>query len=369
MQAKIFLNYRRGDEPGYTQALYKYLELEFGHEVVFMDVEGYIKPGDDFEQVLSSQIAACDVLLAIIGPRWLDAKDDNGELRLANPNDFVRIEIISALEQGKRVMPVLVGGAVMPPADQLPLLLRPLVRRQAVRLTHERFQVDCQGLMKNVRQVLEAAESERLARQKEAEERLRQKEEEAWTTARNTDSLPGYEQFVQAWPTSRYATSARQRIRELELILPTDPKQRLIIVHEHSDLFYWWIIWVFGGLCAGLTYAHGERTVLFDGARTVLFHPSALLATLFIGLVLFVGIATSVRVRGIGSVIFFSWPDRLGWHNTTSCWLGSHTCAERCSIREFGLLCLVLHCIVWCVAVCGLCRGSVNCLAYCSRHD
>ena len=65
--------------------------------------------------------------------------------RLDNPDDFVRIEIEAALQQDKRVIPVLVGEAQMPRGDQLPDTLRPFARRNAVRLTHERFRADTQA--------------------------------------------------------------------------------------------------------------------------------------------------------------------------------------------------------------------------------
>jgi TIR domain len=72
MAGKIFINYRRGDDPGFTQALYQRLEAEFAAGNLFMDVEGHIKPGDDFVEVLSAQVAAADVMLAVIGPRWAE---------------------------------------------------------------------------------------------------------------------------------------------------------------------------------------------------------------------------------------------------------------------------------------------------------
>jgi hypothetical protein len=82
MSGKIFLNYRRGDDPGNTGRLYDRLEPEFGTGQLFMDVEGHIKGGDDFVEVLKAQVAQCDVLLAVIGPRWVDEKDEQGRLRL-----------------------------------------------------------------------------------------------------------------------------------------------------------------------------------------------------------------------------------------------------------------------------------------------
>jgi molybdopterin biosynthesis enzyme MoaB len=130
MAGKIFINYRRGDDPGFTQALYQRLENEFTADDLFMDVEGHIRPGDDFVKVLNDHVTAADVLLAVIGPRWTESL----AARRNDPDDFVAIEIKAALENNKRVIPVLVGGADMPRADSLPEAIRPLARRDAVGL-------------------------------------------------------------------------------------------------------------------------------------------------------------------------------------------------------------------------------------------
>lgn len=164
---KIFVNYRRGDDAGNTGRLYDRLQAAFTPEQLFMDVEGGIGAGADFVDVLRDQVAACDVLLAVIGGNWLTVAD-GGRRRLDNPEDFVRIEIEAALSQGKHVIPVLVGGAAMPPADQLPNTLKPLSRRNAVRLTHERFHADCAGLIKSLEFELEKATTARQARAIEA---------------------------------------------------------------------------------------------------------------------------------------------------------------------------------------------------------
>src|ERR1700758_2780596 len=102
MAGKIFISYRRGDDPGFAQALYARLEQAFPPEQLFMDVDN-IEPGFDFVKVLEEQVAQCDVLVLIIGKGWIDARDESGARRLDNPADFVRIEIESALAQGKRV--------------------------------------------------------------------------------------------------------------------------------------------------------------------------------------------------------------------------------------------------------------------------
>jgi hypothetical protein len=160
MSGKIFINYRRGDEPGFTQALLGRLEQAFPAERLFIDVDN-IPPGEDFVRMLESQVAQCDAMLTVIGNNWLDAADERGGRRLDNPNDFVRIEIESALKLGKRVIPVLVHQARMPHPDELPEAIRQLSQRNAVRLTHERFRSDVQGLIKALQGAIEDVASRR----------------------------------------------------------------------------------------------------------------------------------------------------------------------------------------------------------------
>jgi hypothetical protein len=147
MASKIFISYRRGDDPGNTGRLFDRLQEAFPREHLFIDVDS-IAPGLDFVRLLEEEVAKCDVLLAVIGKRWLDERDSTGARRLDNPEDFVRIEVESALNQGKRVIPVLVGEAAMPRPDDLPQAIKLLARRNAVRLTHERFRSDTNGLIK-----------------------------------------------------------------------------------------------------------------------------------------------------------------------------------------------------------------------------
>lgn len=119
MAGRIFINYRRGDEPGFAGRLFDRLEQTFASDQLFMDVDN-IPAGLDFVRVLEDEVGKCEVLLAVIGRGWLDARDDTGQRRLDSANDFVRIEIESALKLGKRVIPVLAGDAQMPRADDLP---------------------------------------------------------------------------------------------------------------------------------------------------------------------------------------------------------------------------------------------------------
>jgi chemotaxis response regulator CheB len=154
MSGKIFLSYRREDGPGFALALFGRLEQSFPTDQLFMDVEGGIKAGEDFVRALEEQVDECDVMLVLIGPNWLTITDEMGRRRLDNPEDFVRIEVESALRLGKRVIPVLVHKTEMPRADALPELLKPLARRNAVGLTHERFKSDAQGLIKALESAL-----------------------------------------------------------------------------------------------------------------------------------------------------------------------------------------------------------------------
>jgi hypothetical protein len=165
MAGKIFINYRRGDDPGYTGRLFDRLQDAFAPEQLFLDVDN-IAPGLDFARVIEERVADCDVMLAIIGKSWIDARDAAGNRRLDLPDDFVRLEIASALTQEKRVIPILVADAQMPRADELPEDLRPLARRNAVRLTHERFRSDVQGLVAALESALSDFDLMRAGREK-----------------------------------------------------------------------------------------------------------------------------------------------------------------------------------------------------------
>src|SRR5262249_15055135 len=123
---------------------------------LFMDVD-HIPAGVDFVEHLLAQVAACQVFLVVIGPNWLDAKDDGGRRRFDNPDDFVSLEIAAALARTVRVIPVLVDGARMPKADRLPDSIKPLVRRNAVELRNAHFGRDAEGLIDKIREAGETA--------------------------------------------------------------------------------------------------------------------------------------------------------------------------------------------------------------------
>ena len=144
--ARIFINYRRDDTPGVAGRLFDHLAAKYSRQELFMDVDA-MKPGIDFAKQLDIQVSACHVLLAVIGPRWLDARDNAGKRRLDNDKDYVRIELASALKRDIAVIPVLVDGAVMPPEESLSEDLKPLARRHALELRHTRFDADADAVV------------------------------------------------------------------------------------------------------------------------------------------------------------------------------------------------------------------------------
>lgn len=151
--SRIFINYRRLDTEGYVGRLYDHLLKQFKPHDIFMDVQN-IEPGADFVQVLEDAVAECDIFLAMIGPHWGKLTDETGERRLDAWNDYVRIELESALKQEKVVIPVLVGGAKMPNPNILPESIQSLSRRNAVTLSHQRFATDVEDLINFMRDLL-----------------------------------------------------------------------------------------------------------------------------------------------------------------------------------------------------------------------
>jgi hypothetical protein len=155
----IFINYRRNDSEGEAGRLFDELEKHFGEHAVFMDVAG-IEPGQDFRKAINKSVAACSVLLAVIGQQWLDMRDAAGSRRLDDPADFVRIELTAALQANTPIVPVLVRGSHMPRADELPDDLKELAYRNAVELTHARWKSDIQVLVRALRSSMSAIVAE-----------------------------------------------------------------------------------------------------------------------------------------------------------------------------------------------------------------
>jgi TIR domain len=154
--AGIFINYRREDSSGWAGRLSRDLAASLGDDEVFADIVD-IEPGVDFAETIEKKLANVDVLLAVIGPRWLTAADKvTGKRRLDDPDDLVRTEIAAALRRGIRVVPLLVGGAALPSAEQLPDDLKGLLRRNAYELSDRRWDYDVRQLILYLRPIKSA---------------------------------------------------------------------------------------------------------------------------------------------------------------------------------------------------------------------
>jgi hypothetical protein len=147
---RIFLSYRRSDVGGHAGRLADALLQRLGANSVFQDVIA-IAPGQDFTVELDRALDDSDAVLAVIGPGWLTAVTPQGAPRLSEADDYVRLELARALNRNVRVVPVLVGGAALPAAIDLPDELRGLVQRQAVVLHDETWHQDVDGLVQSLR--------------------------------------------------------------------------------------------------------------------------------------------------------------------------------------------------------------------------
>lgn len=151
---KIFISYRREATAGHAGRLYDAIGSRFGERNVFMDVD--LAPGIDFVEQITEAVGACDALLVVMGPTWATTLDDRGHARLADPNDYVRLELETALRRPDvRVIPLLVAGASMPDPDDLPESMRTLARRNALELSDLRWRDDVRRLVSTLDELRE----------------------------------------------------------------------------------------------------------------------------------------------------------------------------------------------------------------------
>jgi tetratricopeptide (TPR) repeat protein len=152
--AKIFLSYRRDDSRADARSIYQGLQRKFTKDRLFMDVDT-IQLGRDFRHSLNENLKDCSVLIAVIGPNWLDARDKDGKRRLDDEEDYVRREIADALARKILVVPVLIDRTAMPTATALPNNLEGLAYCQAAYLRHESFSHDLDLLEQKIGEVAE----------------------------------------------------------------------------------------------------------------------------------------------------------------------------------------------------------------------
>ena len=150
---RVFISYRRQDSAAYAGRLYDAMVSRFGERNVFMDLD--LPPGVDFVERITEAVSTCQVLIEIIGPTWATVKNEAGEVRIADPEDYVRLELGIALRRPDvTVIPVLVSGAQMPDRGDLPPDLGALRRRNALELSDRRWRYDVGQLIIALEQLL-----------------------------------------------------------------------------------------------------------------------------------------------------------------------------------------------------------------------
>jgi hypothetical protein len=150
MTAKVFISYRRDDTRYQARMIHEAFSKVIPRDHVFMDVSS-VPIGREFTPILEEWVDHCDVLLALIGPGWIDARDSKtGQRRLDNPSDLTRTEIREALVRGIPVVPVLIDGTPMPEIQRLPDDLKALVLRQAAFVEYRTFEADVERLINSV---------------------------------------------------------------------------------------------------------------------------------------------------------------------------------------------------------------------------
>jgi hypothetical protein len=150
--AQVFISYRRDDAAGYARAIYDELAQHFGADCVFIDVDD-IRAGQTFSEVIDHAVGASAALLVLMGRRWLGERE-GAPPRIDDAGDFVRREVAAGLARGICVIPVLLDGAALPDAAQLPAELRPLLGRNALAVDNARFAADIGRLVAAVRLAL-----------------------------------------------------------------------------------------------------------------------------------------------------------------------------------------------------------------------
>lgn len=149
----IFISYRREDSAPYAGRLCDHLRRTFPSTSVFMDVNA-VTPGADFVNAIDANLSESAVVLAVIGPQWESIKDSDGHRRIENPDDYVARELSTALQRQANVIPLLVGGARMPPTTSLPSKLEGLSRRNAIEISDTRFAADADRLCAAISSIL-----------------------------------------------------------------------------------------------------------------------------------------------------------------------------------------------------------------------
>jgi hypothetical protein len=148
----VFISYRREDSAGYAGRLHEELEERLGAQQVFRDVDT-LRAGEDFEDAIRQRLSRSAACVVMIGPGWIKSQTTTGQRRLDQPGDYVVMEIAAALARPDViVIPVLVGGAAMPGAGELPDAIKGLARRHAFTARDETWEADMDRLAATIAQ-------------------------------------------------------------------------------------------------------------------------------------------------------------------------------------------------------------------------
>jgi TIR domain len=144
--AEVFINYRTGDGEWPAAFLDDKFKRRYGADRVFRDATS-LEAGRDFRPELRRRLERCTVLVVVIGPTWLTARDDAGRRRLDNPSDYVRMEIEESLARKIRVVPLTLNDVRLPLADELPAKIAGLADRQSRVFRSRHYESDFEQLV------------------------------------------------------------------------------------------------------------------------------------------------------------------------------------------------------------------------------
>lgn len=150
----LFISYRREDEPAFTGRIYDWLADAFGPEKVFQDIES-MELGGDFVEAIKVAISASSVLVVVIGKQWLHMADEFGRRRIDDPDDYVRLEIETAINLNKKVVPITLEGAGFPPAEAMPQPIADNWKANGLALTNRDFRKgQADHMIKHLRRII-----------------------------------------------------------------------------------------------------------------------------------------------------------------------------------------------------------------------
>ena len=157
---QVFICYRRENSSWVAGRIYDRLSQKFGRDVIFKDIDS-IPLGINFKQHIESVVQQCSVVLVIVYHRWMGESAESGKSRIDDPNDFVRIEIESALSREIPIIPLFIEDAVIPSENDLPETMKGLVARHGMKVNNDPyFHRDMDRLINHLEPILQFKKSD-----------------------------------------------------------------------------------------------------------------------------------------------------------------------------------------------------------------